>query len=268
MAVRLTERIEPKKDLGQHFLVDRAICRRIVHFAGVSSDDIVLEVGPGTGQLTNELLATAAQVIVIEVDHKLIPLLRDRWDDATAERLRILEGDVLKVPLEDVLPRRGIRMVANLPYNIATPIIKKMTEVSDWFHSLTVMVQREVASRILAPCLDRRYGYFSLFAQFHYRLEKGFQVRPGAFSPRPAVTSTVVKMTPRGSDTGKVPWSDLDPIVSCAFRHPRKTLLNNLKFFSISGARLREALSACGIEPSRRPHQVSLKEFCCLVRML
>ncbi len=268
MAVRLTERIEAKKDLGQHFLTDPAICRRIVHFAGVSSNDIVLEIGPGTGQLTTELLAVAGQVIVIEVDPKLIPLLRARWSGDTAERLRIIEGDILRVPLEEMLPCTGIRLVANLPYNIATAVIKKMTKSSDWFHSLTMMVQREVANRILAPCDNRNYGYFSLFAQFHHRLEKGFQVSPGAFSPRPAVTSTVMKMTPRRSTRGKVSWDDLDSIVSCAFRHPRKTLRNNLKSLAVPGNRLREALSACEIEPERRPHQVSMEEFCCLVRML
>ncbi len=264
----MTEQIEPNKSLGQHFLIDRNYCRRIVHFAGISKDDIVLEIGPGTGQLTDELLKTKSHVIVVEFDRQLVPLLRKRWSGPAAERLQIVEGDILEVSLSRLLPRKGIHLVANLPYNIATVIIKKMTEIIDWFQSLTVMVQREVAERILAPCHDRNYGYFSVFVQYHYQLERGFHVPPGAFSPLPGVVSTVLKLTPCVPDPGASDWARLDPIVSRSFRHPRKTLFNNLRSLPIASEELEKALSACEINRSRRPHQVSLEEFCCLVRML
>ena len=268
MAARLTEQIEPKKALGQHFLVDRNYCQRIVYFAGISTDDIVLEIGPGTGQLTDELLKTAGHVIVVEFDRQLVPHLRERWSGPAAKRLQIVEADILEVSLAGILPRKGIHLVANLPYNIATLIIKKMTEISDWFQSLTVMVQREVAERILAPCHNRNYGYFSVFVQYHYQLEKGFDVPPGAFSPPPGVVSTVVKLTPCAPHLGAADWARLDPIISRSFRHPRKTLFNNLRSLQIATEELEKALSACGIERSRRPHQVSLEEFCCLVQVL
>ena len=159
--------------------------------------------------------------------------------------------------------------MANLPYNIATLIIKKMTEINDWFQSLTVMVQREVAGRILAPCHDRNYGYFSVLVQYHYQpVERGFNVPPGAFSPLPGVVSTVLKLTPCVPDAGAADWAQLDPIVSRSFRHPRKTLFNNLRSLPIASEELEKALSACGINRARRPHQVSLEEFCCLVQML
>ena len=268
ITTRLTEQIEPKKALGQHFLVDRNYCRRIVHFAGISKNDTVLEIGPGTGQLTNELLKTAGYVIVVEFDRQLVPLLRKRWSGPAAKRLQIVEGDILEVSLPRLLPRKGIHLVANLPYNIATLIIKKMTEISDWFQSLTVMVQREVAERILAPCHDRNHGYFSVFVQYHYQLERGFHVPPGAFSPLPGVVSTVLKLTPCVADAGAAGWARLDPIVSRSFRHPRKTLFNNLRSLPIASEQLEEALSACKIDRSRRPHQVSLEEFCCLAQVL
>ena len=268
MAARLTEQIEPKKALGQHFLVDRNYCRRIVHLAGISKQDIVLEIGPGTGQLTNELLKTAGSVIAVEFDRQLVPHLRKRWSGPAARRLQIVEGDILEVSLPGLLPRKEILLVANLPFNIATPIIKKMTEISDWFQSLTVMLQREVAERILAPCHNRNYGYFSVFVQHHYQLEKGFDVPPGAFSPRPEVVSTVLKLTPCAPHGGAADWARLDPIVSRSFRHPRKTLLNNLRTPQVAPEELEEALSGCGIGRSRRPHQVSLEEFRCLARVL
>ena len=197
-----------------------------------------------------------------------MPHLRDRWRGSAAKRLQIVEGDILEVSLPGLLPRKEIHLVANLPYNIATLIIKKMTELSDWFQSLTVMVQREVAERILARCHNRDYGYFSVFVQYHYQLEKGFDVPPGAFSPPPGVVSTVVKLTPRAPHPGAVDWARLDPVVSRSFRHPRKTLFNNLRSRQMATEELEEALSACGIERSRRPHQVSLEEFCCLAQVL
>ena len=268
MAARLTEQIEPKKALGQHFLVDRNYCQRIVYFAGISKDDFVLEIGPGTGHLTNELLKTAGHVIVVEFDRQLVPHLRERWSGSAAKRLQIVEADILEVSLPGLLPCKGIHLVANLPYNIATLIIKKMTEISDWFQSLTVMVQREVAERILAPCHNRNYGYFSVFVQYHYQLEKGFDVPPGAFSPPPGVVSTVIKLTPCALFPGAPGWARVEPIVSRSFRHPRKTLFNNLRSPQITSEQLEEALSSCEIGRSRRPHQVSLEEFRCLAEVL
>ena len=268
MAPWLTEELMPKKDLGQHFLVDPAICERIVRFAGISSNDTVFEIGPGTGQLTDKLLDVASQVVVIEVDQDLIPFLQNRWSGSLAKQLCVGQGDILRVPLKRILPHKGVHLIANLPYNIATLIIKKMTEISDWFQSLTVMVQREVAERILAPCHDRNHGYFSVFVQYHYQLERGFHVPPGAFSPLPGVVSTVLKLTPCVADAGAADWARLDPIVSRSFRHPRKTLFNNLRSLPIASEQLEEALSACNIDRSRRPHQVSLEEFCCLAQVL
>ncbi len=268
MAPWLTEELMSKKDLGQHFLVDHTICDRIVHFAGISSNDTVFEIGPGTGRLTDRLLNVASQVIGIEVDQNLIPFLQNRWSGSLAKKFCVVQGDILKVHLKKILPHRGVHLIANLPYNIATPIIKKMTESSDWFHSLTVMVQSEVASRILAPCNNRNYGYFSLFSQFHHQLEKGFQVPPEAFSPRPSVNSTVIKMTPFSRNQHKTSWNKLHPFLSCAFRHPRKTLLNNLRSLDITDKQLKKTMTACGIDRHQRPHQISLEEFCCLVQML
>ena len=264
----MTEKIEPKKSLGQHFLVDRNYCQRIVDFAGISKDDIVLEIGAGTGQLTDELLKTAGRVIAVEFDRQLIHQLRQRWVGSAAKRLQIVEGDILELSLTGLLPRKGIHLVANLPYNIATLIIKKMTEISDWFQSLTVMVQREVADRILAPCHNRNYGYFSIFVRCHYQVEKGFDVPPGAFSPPPGVVSTVVRLTPATLSGAAADWARLDPIVSSSFRHPRKTLFNNLRLLQTASKELEKALSACGIDRSRRPHQVSLEEFRCLAQVL
>ncbi len=264
----LAEQIEPKKSLGQHFLVDANYCRRIVRFAEISTDDVVLEIGPGTGHLTSELLKTAGRVIAVECDRQLTAHLRKRWSGATARQLQVVEADILGVSPAQLLPRKGASLVANLPYNIATLIIKRMTDTIDWFQSLTLTVQREVAERMLAPCRDRNYGYFSVFIQHHYRVERGFDVPPGAFSPRPGVVSTVLKLTPQVPALPGADWARLDPLVSRSFRHPRKTLFNNLRSLPITSEELERALFACQISRSRRPHQVSLDEFCCLVQML
>jgi 16S rRNA (adenine1518-N6/adenine1519-N6)-dimethyltransferase len=262
----LLEKIQPLKDWGQHFLNDH-YCQEIVRFADLTSQDMVLEIGPGTGQLTQHLLRVASGVIAIEVDPQLAQALRENNPDTETKRLRIIEGDVLAISLKNLLPQERPHLVSNLPYNIATPIIRKIIKDDLYFETMTILVQKEVAQRIMAESGTRDFGYFTLLVQSHYRVEKGFDIPPGAFSPPPAVDSTLIRLIPIKRSPSNH-WNSLEPLASRAFRHPRKTLFNNLFRSGLLRADVQIAMDKCGLKKQQRPHQVTLDEYCCLAQLL
>ena len=262
----LLEKIQPLKDWGQHFLNDH-YCQKIVRFANLTSQDMVLEIGPGTGQLTQYLLRVASCVIAIEIDPRLVQVLRENSPDTEAKRLRIIEGDILAIPLENLLPQEQIHLVSNLPYNIATPVIKKMIKDGPYFETMTILVQKEVAQRIMAKSGTRDFGYFTLLVQSHCRVEKGFDIPPEAFSPSPAVDSTLIRLISVKRSPNNH-WNRLEPLASKAFRHPRKTLFNNLCRSGLSRTNTQIAMDKCGLKKQQRPHQVTLDEYCCLAQLL
>ncbi len=262
----MLEKIPPLKDWGQHFLSDR-YCQRIVRFANLTSQDMVLEIGPGTGQLTQQLLHVANCVIAIEIDPRLVQSLRENSIGTNTKKLRIIEGDILAIPLENLLPQKEIHLVSNLPYNIATPIITKILKGGPHFATITILLQKEVAQRIMAKSGTKSFGYFTLLVQSHCKIEKGFDVPPGAFNPPPAVDSTLIRLTPVMKSTSDH-WDRLEPLASRAFRHPRKTLLNNLSHSDFSRIDVQVAMEKCGLKKQQRPHQVTLDEYCCLAQLL
>jgi 16S rRNA (adenine1518-N6/adenine1519-N6)-dimethyltransferase len=281
----LEKPVHPKKTLGQHFLTDTNQCLRIVAFADIKPDDTVIEIGPGTGNLTEVLLQRAGRVIGIEFDTDLIHFLKDRFalGNQSVDRLSLIHSDVLALDWKQILPKEPLKqpsdssapwsvipakMVGNLPYNIATRLLSRMTKLDFRFHSTVVMVQREVGRRITSTPGSKDYGYFSLLMQYHYEAERGFDVQPGAFKPSPKVVSQVIKLTPRPPSLEPASYRRFIRIIQTSFRKRRKTLWNNLKSIVGNEASLSSCFTSCEIDRKARPEEVSMDQYLCMTNML
>ena len=276
----------PKKSLGQHFLTDVNFCRKIAAFAAIKPDDTVIEIGPGTGNLTEVLLQQARRVIGIEYDPEMIRCLQSRFslEKPSSERLVIIQADILQLDWQRILhllpsaspaasPIPGAilpaTLVGNLPYNISTRILSSMTKPDFRFQSSVVMVQREVANRITATPNSKDYGYFSLLMQYHFAAQRGFDVPAGAFVPRPKIVSQVIKLEPhtmRSLDTRL--YDQFVNLIRMAFRQRRKTLRNNLKPSVTDEQLLTASFEYCGLARNVRPEQVTLQQYLCMTRVL
>lgn len=256
-----------KKRFGQHFLNDRNIIRKIVAAAGVKEGDRVLEIGPGTGVLTEELLATGANVTAIEVDQELIAYLKERFHD---ERLTIIPADALKFSYEELAKEAGgrLKLVANLPYYISGPLLSKLLTERAAFSIMVLMFQKEVAVRITSGPGSRDYGNLSVLSQAFTEVKREFDVPARLFSPKPKVDSSVVSFHVLGSP--KVDFDDEDffrKVVRSAFGARRKTLLNALTSLGAKEEML-GALEEAGVDPQRRGETLSLTEFGALSRAI
>ncbi|HHW73079.1 MAG TPA: 16S rRNA (adenine(1518)-N(6)/adenine(1519)-N(6))-dimethyltransferase RsmA [Firmicutes bacterium] len=258
--------LSAKKGLGQNFLVDQNIVRRIVEHAALKEDSWVLEIGPGLGALTNLLAERAAQVVAVEIDSDLAALLRDTLPNP---RIRIVEGDALKLSWEEVLASAGWRdeplsLVANLPYYITSPLIMKALESGLPWEAVVVMVQKEVAERMLAAPGSKDWGALSLAVQYYAECSLVLKVPRTVFLPSPAVDSAVVKLAPR-QPLVSAPREELFAVIRAAFQQRRKTLRNALKplagEWNLSIEHLEGALARCGIDPQSRGEVLSLEEF-------
>lgn len=259
------ERIRPKKALGQNFLTDRNVLSRIVDAVELAPDDRVLEVGPGQGALTRLLAAQAAQVVAVELDRQLVPLLRREF--AASGTVEIVEADILRADLADLLSTRWPgrwKVAANLPYNISTPVLFQFMEHRHLFSHLVLMLQKEVGERLAAPPDCKEYGVLSVLCQLHFDIRREFLVKPGSFFPAPKVDSVVLRLVPLAEPRVAVRDEALfRRVVKAAFSQRRKTLWNCLKSaqFMADEKQLREVLTGCGIEPGRRGETLSLDEF-------
>lgn len=272
--------VRPKKSLGQHFLTDPAYCRRIVQFAAVNSKDLVIEVGPGTGLLTQHLLESADYVLGLEIDPTMVEILNAKFSEN--DRLQVVTVDVLSRTWINVVKRfiqserpaaEGqsgfhVKVIGNLPYNISTRIITQMTRIGYRFHSCTFMTQKEVAERALANPGSKDYGFLSLIVDLHFDRHRGFDVPPGAFRPVPKVNSHVFQLTPRVVPISGADYKLFVRIISRGFLHRRKTLLNNLiRDFKNEDALL-AAFAQCGIPRNARAENLSLEQYLCMTRVL
>lgn len=251
-----------RKSLGQHFLCDLNLTRRIAEYAGDLKDVAVFEIGPGPGGLTRALLETnAARVIAIEKDRRCITALADVIA-ASNGRLNLIEGDALETDLEKLAPLpRAI--VANLPYNIGTELLINWLHRIEAFQSLTLMFQAEVADRIVAGPHNKSYGRLSVIAQFCCDVERVMELPARAFTPPPKVASSVVHLTPRKERPADVPLDLLEKVTAAAFGQRRKMLRSSLK--PLGGE---ELLQKTGINPELRAENLSVNDFQNLVRTL
>lgn len=220
-----------QKKYGQNFLIDSNILESIVSGAGITKDDTVLEIGPGMGALTSYLCEAAKKVIAVEVDKMLIPILKDTLKEY--DNIELINDDILKVDLSKITKDvpEGIKVVANLPYYITTPIVMELLEKEKNIKSITVMVQKEVASRMKDGPGTKSYGALSLAVQYYSRPEILFTVSKNCFIPKPNVDSAVIKLDIYKPSERPVQVADADKmfkIIRAAFNQRRKTLVNAL----------------------------------------
>ena len=256
-----------RKKFGQNFLIDERVIERIIEAADIGEDDCVLEIGPGIGALTQYLAARAGKVVAVEIDQKLIPILQDTLSGA--ENVTVINQDILKTDLAAVAADhnggRPMKVVANLPYYITTPIIMGLLEKKAPISSLTVMVQKEVADRMKAQPGSKDYGALSLAVQYYSEPEIVTIVPPNCFIPRPSIDSAVVKLADVGS--GRVEVKDeklMFALIRASFNQRRKTLANGIKNASdlpYSREQVVCALESLGLSPSVRGEALSLAQF-------
>lgn len=262
--------ITAKKKFSQNFLIDLNILKKIISIAEVQAEDIILEIGPGPGALTQTLLDRKAQVIAVEVDHQFAHALSRLQDKDHS--LEIIENDVLKLPLEDLceekarLPKK-IKVVANLPYHITTPILVRLLPLCHCIESLTVMVQKEFAERMTAPVGTAAYSSFTLFLQFYSDVKLCFTISPSCFYPPPKVHSAIVHCKLHEPPLRQEDVDGFFKMTRTAFQQRRKMLRSSLKsLYPVPF--LDKAIQDMGINPKVRPEELSLDQFLTLFRLL
>ncbi len=255
--------LQASKALGQNFLLDSQLLARIARVPGDLADSQVFEVGPGPGGLTRALLASGASVVAVERDHRCMPALTE-LGDAYPGKLRVIEEDALALDVPALFTDRP-HIVANLPYNIGTALLIGWLSATwePWWQSLTLMFQKEVADRIVAPVDSEHYGRLSVLSQWRTSARIAMNVHRSAFTPPPKVMSAVVHLAPLDAPSG-VPLGILEQLTAAAFGQRRKMLRQSLK--GVPGAVA--ALEAMGIESTRRAETVSVAEFVGLARLL
>ncbi|HEX3652820.1 MAG TPA: 16S rRNA (adenine(1518)-N(6)/adenine(1519)-N(6))-dimethyltransferase RsmA [Rhizomicrobium sp.] len=259
-----------KKSLGQNFLLDLNLTRRIARAAGPLEGTTVYEVGPGPGGLTRALLTEGATcVIAVERDARCLPALEE-IASAFPGRLDIVSADALKLDEGELFAERhidgSIRIAANLPYNVGTALLVKWLSTEPWppwWHSLTLMFQREVAERIVARPSTPAYGRLSILAQWRAQPQILFDVNPRAFTPPPKITSAVVRIAPLDEPIAPAKLVCLEAVTAAAFGQRRKMLRQSLKSLTPDVERL---LAPAGISPTARPEQLSVAEFAAIAR--
>ena len=277
--IAAAEKPHSRPKLGQHFLVDSGATARIVEALGDISDSTVLEIGPGRGALTAMLARRARRLIAIEIDRVLAAQLR--MDFSQEPNVEIIEGDVLAIDFHTLFgPKPGstrpgmnhqpepVRVVGNLPYFITSDILLRLFEFRQYFETIVLMVQREVAERLAAAPGRSEYGLLSATAQLYARVEELFTLPPSAFSPPPKVQSTVVRLRMAPKLEGlRVPEGDFINFLKLSFGQKRKTLSNKLKA-QYEPKVLRAAFEKAGVKPTVRAEALSLEKSAALFRAL
>ena len=250
--------IYPKKSLGQNFLTDTHYLRRIVAAAMVGPDDRVIEIGPGLGHLTRELAARAKSLLIIELDDRLIPRLREEF--GTSPNVEVVHADALEFDYGSLAGTW--KVVANLPYYISTPIIQSLIGHRERFSTLTIMLQKEVAERIAAAPGGKEYGFLSVLVQYSAVPRLEFIVPADAFTPRPKVDSAIVSLTMREHrEHAARDVSLFLRVIKAAFSQRRKTLRNSLSQLGYPKEVMDGVHGATGIDLGRRAETLSVRDF-------
>jgi 16S rRNA (adenine1518-N6/adenine1519-N6)-dimethyltransferase len=264
-----------KRRFGQNFLVDRNVVGQIIAAVNPQTDQTIIEIGPGRGALTSLLIEKAKQVVAIEFDRDLVAQLRSKF--SASSNFELIEADALTIDFcTAIQPTEQARVVANLPYNIATAILQRLIEQRHCLTDMTLMLQREVVDRITAAAGSSDRGYLSVFVEAYCETEKLFDVAPQAFRPAPKVWSTIVNLRVRKNIAMDVKDERLLwQVVSAGFAHPRKTILNNLReapeaiqelLKKRGGASI--VLCEAAIPPLRRAETLTLEEWALLVNAI
>ncbi len=246
---------QARKRFGQNFLHDAGVIEQIVRSISPKPDDTMVEIGPGLGALTEEILAVNPKLQVVELDRDLIPILRTKFFNYPG--FQIHEGDALKFDFSQLVTDRPLRIVGNLPYNISTPLIFHLLGQSGVVQDMHFMLQKEVVQRLAAVSGDNNYGRLGIMAQYFCKVQPLFEVGPGAFRPSPKVDSAIVRLVPHSS----VPYpakdlKTLQGVVRTAFNARRKTLRKALGSLVTV-----EQLNALGIDDGLRPENLTLENY-------
>ncbi len=261
--------IKANKNLGQNFLINEEVVNNIVGCSNIEKEDLVIEIGPGLGTLTKYLLEKAGKVICIELDTKMLQILEDRF--SLYNNFELINNDVLKVDLKNIIEKekaegkiKNVKIVANLPYYITTPIIMKLLEEELELESITVMIQKEVADRLIAVPGQKNTGAITYSVYYYASSEAIMEVPNSSFIPEPEVTSKVIKLNIRKEPI--VTPKDKEKmfkIIKYAFMQKRKTLLNSLTNNGVFENKQKgtEILNSLGIKESVRPEELTLEQF-------
>ena len=260
------EKFRFKKQFGQNFISDDHLLAKIVEAAEITPEDVVIEIGPGAATLTAALAEKAAQVIAIEIDKDLFPIIERRM--AGYSNFELVAGDAMKVDFDALAAKYGAKrykVVANLPYYITTPIVMRFLEEGFRVSELVIMVQQEVADRFLANPGTKAYGAITAAINYYGSVSRAFNVPRTMFTPRPEVDSSIVKIKcyenkPFEADDEKL----LRRVIKAAFGQRRKTLNNALKALNLPKDELDKALQRAGIDAARRGETLSVEDFVCL----
>lgn len=260
------------KSLGQNFLIDDNIVDKIVAGAGIGPEDKIIEVGPGIGTLTREMASRAQNLMAVEIDKNLIPILEDTLEDY--DNVKIVNEDIIKADIRGLIDENlgggPVKLVANLPYYITTPIIMRFLEENINVTDIVVMVQKEVAERMNAQPGGKDFGALSVAVQYYCDTEIVAKVPRHLFVPQPNVDSIVIALRVRPERKYKVDDEDLYfKVVKAAFGQRRKTLLNSISSMgNLAKDQVKEALEEAGIDPKRRGETLSLDEFAILSNVI
>lgn len=242
-----------RKRFGQNFLHDRHWIERIAKAVNATEGDDIVEIGPGQAALTRELIAGAGKVRAVEIDRDLAAWLKETFP----ESLSLIEADALTLDWTQVAKNDNLRVVGNLPYNISSPLLFKLLEAADHVKDQHFMLQKEVVDRMVAQHGSKTYGRLSVMLQWRYRMQKLFDVPPGAFNPPPKVMSSVVRMIPKAKEeVPSVVFELFSSVVANAFSQRRKTIRNALSALLSS-----EEISACDVDPGARAEALPLDAF-------
>jgi len=254
--------IHPKKGLSQNFLIDGNILRKMVEAASLDTQDLVLEIGPGPGVLTEALLQTGSEVIAIEKD----PILAQHLTRLQNGNLQIISSDFREVCLPSLLQNKKVKVLANIPYHLTGIILQKLLPMYPQIESIHLMIQKEVADRCVAKVGTKDYSSFTLFTQYHSKASLLFKVPPSCFYPKPKVDSAVLELKLRPPPV-QTPYESLFTLIRAAFQMRRKMLRSSLKRFA-SPSQIEKALLSIGKSSTARPQNLTLEDFSKLTEIL
>ncbi len=250
-----------KKKRGQHFLTDKNVLKKIVSAARITKEDAVLEIGAGTGLLTEFLSLSAGHVYAVEIEKKFLDTLREKFSGAAS--VQIIEGDFLKMKIDNIFKEtKKLKVVANIPYSITAPILEKLLLHRRFFHEIVLTVQKEVADRICASHGNKTYGSLTLFVRYYCVPEKLFNISPTCFFPPPDVVSACVRLAVREElPAGVSDERFFFRVIASAFQQRRKTLVNALRTLPAHREEILRALKACRLPDTARAEQLSMEQF-------